>query len=481
MRRVPLVLLLLPLAVPAVASAAPPANDVRTRPQAVVSPVSVSGTTRESTLDPDEPAGCQALKGSVYYELQAPADARMAVRLAARGDLDATVDVFQRTRSQLTAVGCEATDDDGRAELSFRAKKGARYLVRVGQRSNSVPGDFSLDVLTPAPPATAPGPRLARKGASGVLDTIENTDDAWSTTLRSGVTYRVNLAPGAVQGGDDEEATRAGCVALRVFGPGTTDFESADPVRSTRCGGYLLVTPGPREGGRYSFLASARPRTAGPQPYHLQVARAGRDDLAPGLPLPNFGRVRGALDPRGVDTVDLYRFDVVRRSALRLALTGGDATLTLLTTGGRELEAEATSADVRVPKGRYIVAVTAGESGGRYALTRSTRTITRTSIAIDGRRHARSAPGRTTRIGLRTTPGVSGPATVTIERFDPLAGWIFHREVRTRVTDGRGGVAFTPPTTGRWRARASFTGTRTAAPSETGDATVTVEGPLRER
>jgi hypothetical protein len=479
-RRIPFLLLLAPLALPAVASAAPPANDVRTAPQAITSPVSVSGTTRDSTLDADEPSSCQALKGSVYYELQAGADARMAVRLAAKGDLDATVDVFRRTRSQLTSVDCDATDEDGQAELSFRAQRGAHYLVRVGQRANSVPGDFTLDVLTPAPPATAPGPRLPRGGATRTLDAIENTDDAWSTSLHAGVTYRINLASAVVRDRRGEESE--GCVALQMFAPGTRDFEGDDPVRSSECGGYRLFTPGPGRGGRYSFLASAQEGVDGAQAYHLQVAEVGPDDLAPGLPLPDFSPLRGTLDPSGIDAVDVYRFDVLRRSALRLSLTGRDAQLSLLTTGGRRIATEEDGVDRQVPKGRYVVAVTAGGlAGGRYTLTRTTRTITRTSIAIDGRRDARSTPGRSTRIGLATSPRVSGPVTVTIERFDPLAGWMFHRQIRTEVRDGRGAVPFTPPATGRWRARASFTGTRTAAPSHTGNATVTVEGPLRDR
>jgi hypothetical protein len=442
--------------------------------------VSVTGTTRDSTLDTDEPGSCQALKGSVYYELEAAADARMAVRLAAKGDLDATVDVFRRTRSQLTSVDCDVTDEDGQAELSFRAQKGAHYLVRVGQRANSVPGDFTLDVLTPAPPATAPGPRLPRGGATRTLDKIENTDDAWSTSLHSGVTYRINLAPGTVRDRDGERSD--GCVALQIFAPGTREFEDSDPVRSSDCGGYRLFTPGPGRGGRYSFRASADPDTDGPQRYHLQVAEVGPDDLAPGLALANFAPFRGTLDPGGIDAVDIYRFDVLRRSALKLALTGRGAQLSLLTTGGRRIATEEDGVEREVPKGRYVVAVAAaGFTAGRYTLTRTTRTITRTSIAIDGRSHAQSTPGRETRIGLATSPRVSGPVTVTIERFDPLAGWLFSRQVRTEVRDGRGGVPFTPPVTGRWRARASFTGTRTAAPSRTGNATVTVEGPLRDR
>lgn len=462
------------LALPATAAAAPPANDLRSAPRELRPPAAVTGTTQDSTLDADEPAGCQALKGSVYYELTAAESDRLVVRLAAQGDLDATIEVFRRTRSQLTPVGCDSTDDDGRGELRFDAVEGGRYVVRVGQRFNSVPGSFSLEAFVPAPPPSAPGPQLARGGAARTLDAGQDGADAWSTRLREGGRYRVNLADGA-----------EGCVRLQVFAPGTTDFDEATPVRTLRCGGYAVLNPGPGEGGRYSFLVTAAARTVGPQPYHLQVAALGPDDAAPGLRLGDFRPLRASLDATGVDVVDLYRFDVRRRSALQLALGGGRPFgLSLLTTGGRRLDEaeEGGSIDTRVGRGRYIAVVTAPDGArGRYTLTRETRLITRSSIAIDGRRSAQAAPGAATRIGVRVSPSVSGSATITIERFDPLEGWQFLRTERTRISGGVGSVRFTPPTTGRWRARAAFTGTRRAAPSETGNATVTVEAPLRSR
>jgi hypothetical protein len=78
------------------------------------------------------------------------------------------------------------------------------------------------------------------------------------------------------------------------------------------------------------------------------------------------------------------------------------------------------------------------------------------------------------RVGVRIGPPVSGPVRVTLERFDPLAGWQFHRRVGARASNGVASVAFTPPAEGRWRARASYLGTRDAAPSATGFATVLV-------
>jgi hypothetical protein len=66
---------------------------------------------------------------------------------------------------------------------------------------------------------------------------------------------------------------------------------------------------------------------------------------------------------------------------------------------------------------------------------------------------------------------------ITIERFDPFAGWQFSRRLSAVASGGTASVAFTPPSVGRWRARAEYRGTRLAAPSETGLARVLVAAP----
>lgn len=114
------------LALPSPAVAAPPGNDARTAPLELELPASVDGTTVESGLEPDEPASA-GLRGSVFYELTAPGSDRVSVRLDAAGDLDARLDVFERRRSQLAFVDTAATDEEGRAELSFVPREGATY------------------------------------------------------------------------------------------------------------------------------------------------------------------------------------------------------------------------------------------------------------------------------------------------------------------------------------------------------------------
>jgi hypothetical protein len=116
-------------------------------------------------------------------------------------------------------------------------------------------------------------------------------------------------------------------------------------------------------------------------------------------------------------------------------------------------------------------------ASGRYVLQRAARTITRARISIDDKRSTQALPGRAVRIAVRLRPSVAGPVRVTIERFDPFAGWQFHRRIALRASDGIASVAFTPPTVGRWRASAEYRGTRIAAPSATGAARVLVAAP----
>jgi len=460
-------LLSISAALPAPALAAPPANDQRAAAQPLALPAGVSGTTRDSTLEPDEPGSCAELRGSVWYAIQPAAGRRLVARLAASGDLDAVVDVFQRTRSQLTPVACDVGNKRGQAEVSFRSpsKEPASYLVRVGQRANSVPGSFRLDVFTPQPAPRPPGPQLPAGGVTRTVNDTTNASDAFSTVMRAGITYRIH------------RAQAKGCTRLELFAPGTTDFEDDSPVKTAGCGGYFLFTPAAGEGGRYSLVVNAQQRRRNDQRYHLQVSRAREDDTSPGLPLANYQRARGSLRGSGVDVVDLYRFSIATKSQLRLRVSGGFR-LQLLRDNGARLGSGDGEFERRVSKGRYFVAVRALKTAsGRYVLQRAARAVTRASITIDGKTSAQSAPGRAVRIAVHVKPGVAGPVRITIERFDPLAGWQFNRRLTAVASGGGASVAFTPPSEGRWRASAEYRGTRLAAPSDTGLARLLVASP----
>jgi hypothetical protein len=455
---------------PATAHAAPPANDNRAAATPLALPAAPSGTTSESTLEEDEPESCAQLRGSVWYAVQAPARRNIVVRLAAQGDLDAVVDVFQRTRSQLTPVSCDVGNARGQAETEFRSTRGGSYLIRVGQRVNSVPGGFRLDVFAPQPPPRPPGPALPAAGVTRSVNVTGNTSDAFSTVMRAGTTYRVH------------RAQARGCTQLALYAPGTTDFDDASPVKRAGCGGYFLFTPAAGEGGRYSLLVTAQPRKRGDQRYHLQVARATDDDTSPGLPLANYQRARGSLQGSGVDAVDIYRFSLARRSLLRVNLRGNGFKLQLLRdTGHRVASSDEGLIERRVRPGRYYLAVRSPRTqSGRYVLQRAARTITHARISINGKRSAGAAPGQAVRVEVRLRPPVAGPVQVTLQRFDPFAGWQFFRLVSVQASNGVATLSFTPPSQGRWRASAVYRGTRIAAPSETGYASVLVAPPLTD-
>lgn len=231
-------MLFVALVLAAVALAAPPSNDDRADATALALPASVRGTTEEAALEESEKvfaANCGAVRGSVWYSVPAGSERRIAIRVAAAGDLDAVIDVFRPVRSQLEPVTCEATDRSGHAALTFGADEGQRYLIRMGRRPNSVDGNFRLDAFSPQPPARPPGRPLPTGGVSRVVDRLENTDDAFATRMRAGRSYRINLAP-----------ARGRCVGLKLFGPGTKSFRGG-ALRTLRCGGYLLH-PWPRRG-----------------------------------------------------------------------------------------------------------------------------------------------------------------------------------------------------------------------------------------
>jgi hypothetical protein len=467
------------LALPAAAVAAPPANDDRLDPTTIADlPARLTGTTVDATVEGTDPGSrCGDSRASVFYEFRAGDDGRVVVQFDAAGDLDAVVDVYRRTRSQVTGLACEVSDDQGRAEFAFATKKGETYLIRAAQRVNSVAGTFSLNVARAVPAARPPGAALPAGGRRDSVDRVLNPSDSWSVRLRRGVTYRVNLATPV-----DEDRVR--CVRLAVYGPGTSDFEDDSPVARRSCGGYVIVTPGPGEEGRYSLLVEAV-RGRGSLAYNIEVAPAGADDTAPGTFIRNEAHIGGELSGNRIDVVDLYRFDVRKRSLLEMSLkTAASFDLVLLNDRGRRLECSCSGDGEQeisrnISPGRYFVAVRAqGTAAGRYTLTRVSRAITTTKLLANGSRGTRVPPGGLVRWGVRVSQGSDGPVRLTIERFDPLAGWLFYSLASARASNGVAVIGFVPPHVGRWRARAQFLGTRIASPSASGYARALVAGPL---
>jgi hypothetical protein len=454
------------------ATTTPPAppNDARSNAQAITGfPEVLSGTTVGATVEANEPGGgcASGTTSSVWYTLRSASAQRVAVDLAASGALEAGVSVYHVLRSQLGEVECQATDAHGKASLSFKASQNGVYLIRVAARSGSQLAAFKLTVFLPTPAVRPPGVPLPSGGASGRVDPIQNVNAAYAVTLHSGVSYLINLA----------EESGGGCVRGALFAPGTSSFEGGSSVVHIGCGGYRLFTPGAGQGGRYSFEVT--PEGRGVHRFHIDVARADSSETAPGLPLGNYAVGRGRLDGRGVRVLRLYRMQVTSHSNLTLKLKAPESVefnLQLRSENGNVIECQcgdsgSQTLQHQLKPGRYYAVVSVrGGSSGNFTLVRESRTITTTRLSFAS---SSVAAGQADNIDVKVSPAESGPVAVEIERFDPVFGWQFYRESRALVSDGSASVPFTPPTVGRWRANATYGGSRTASPSAVGFAYLT--------
>ncbi len=325
------------LLTPAVASAAPPSNDDRATPTVIGSlPAQVGGTTVDATRVTTDPfSACGSAGAQVWYRFTAAADGRVAVRARAAGDLDAVVDAYLAERSQMRSVACDPTDAQGLAAAGLPSPEGqglpARRRAAAELRLGNVHGD-DRHAAADAETARSPAAQRRRRRHAGPLGNVE---DAYAIRMREGRTYRMRLTGR----GDDE--TRC-AVTGGLYPPGASDFDGRQ-VKRFGCdsGGYATFTPAAGEGGRYSLLVTAGPGVRTLQRYHLEAAGAGRDDTAPGRFLSNRRTMSNALNGARIDAVDLYRFNVARRSDLTLSLaTGADNAydLQILNERGRRVQ-----------------------------------------------------------------------------------------------------------------------------------------------
>jgi hypothetical protein len=452
---------------PGAPSVPAPANDALAGAQAIHSfPATIPGTTVGATLEANESElDCGVpTSSSVWYSVRPSTAERIAIDLAAGGALDGTIDVFHAVRSQLSSVACQQTDSQGKASLSFAASKNGLYYIRVAALRGSQLAGFTLDVFLPTPAIEPPGRPLPAGGASGQVDRIQNINAAYSLTMHAGVSYLINLA----------NKTEHACVSGALFSPGTKSFEEGSPLLSIHCGGYRLFTPGPGQGGRYSFELTPRESHSGVQRFHLQVAVAGSAETAPGLPLGNYAHAHGRLDGGGVRVLRLYRLDVTSHSNLTLRLHAPESArfnLALRDEFGRIIECQCEGSGPQTLQhqlnpGRYYAVVSErGSTSGNFTLVRESRTITTTRLSFSS---SESSAGQGLAINVKVSPEASGPVTVDIERFDPVFGWQFYVEKQAFASGGNATVAFTPPAVGRWRAKASYGGSGVFSPSSVG-------------
>jgi hypothetical protein len=364
--------------------AAAPSNDDRANATKVRPPESLTGTLVEATLEATgDTSVCAATDSSVWYHFTAPDRGAVVVQLDANGKMDATVDLYKQVRSKLSFVDCGATDADGKATLEDDGLvPGADYAVRVGNQTGSLADTFKLAVLVPTAPPEPPGRHLPAQGIRNHVDRVLNPGDAYWRKMHAGRTMRLSLRT-------------KHCTSLEVFGPGTKNFESASPLKRLPCGGYGQFTP--TETGRH-FLVVRAARDRDVQHYRLRVAPARQDDTIPGILIHNHARIRASVNG-GIDTRDLYRFDVTRRSALTLRLAGAPTMSLVRDDGERMGVGNLISRHVRA--GRYFVAVS---GAGKYTLRLALKTITRATLLVNGRHVATIGPKAAARLLLRVRP-----------------------------------------------------------------------------
>lgn len=422
----------------------PPKNDRMAAAVRLRVPAKVTGTTVGARSEASDPYGCELAGATVWYRLKPPRDGLVVTELHANGKLDAVVGVVSRERSRLQPGSCRKTDRRGNATLAFRGDHSTTYFLVVGQQQGSVAGTFSIGAVAAARPERAPGRALPAHAVRATVDGLLNVNDVWHTSMSPGTTYRIAF-------------TSTGCASFALRR--ATDEAT---LVSFSCSGYETFTPGPDASGRYVLEVRAA-QTTRAQPYRLQVAAAAPDDIGIGVPLANHTTRHGSLDPRGVDVVDLFHFDVARTSDVKLDLSGAQPAtgLRLYSLDGETLASSRTTVRTSLGAGRYVVAVSAkpGSAGGGYRLALLVRDITATTLAAPTAvLHAGAA------VMLRpvVTPASSGIVVLQVDRFDTLGGWQFSRLIRIQVGTS---VTWIPPTQGKWRVRATYRGSDTASPS----------------
>jgi hypothetical protein len=116
----------------AAAAAAPPANDARIAPQKRSLPAVADGTTVGATLEQDEPASqCGAITSSVWFSFTVAGSRDLLVALDAASDMDATAELFQRERSQLTSLMCWRVTGDYDGTRTTSPSSGGTATFRV--------------------------------------------------------------------------------------------------------------------------------------------------------------------------------------------------------------------------------------------------------------------------------------------------------------------------------------------------------------
>ena len=256
-------------ALPAAASAEPPANDTR----------GAAGDRRPSRPRAGDDRG-RGDRGS-------PSPGQAAIRLdelrlllvprrgrRPRAVLACTPTATSTPRSTSTAAPARSSSRWRAGRPTSRAtavglnvKDGETYLVRIAQRANSVVRDLHAAARPRHGTRPAAGAPLPAGGRRDSVDSVLNPSDAWNVELA----WRGHLPH---QPRSRSEG-RHGCVSAVGLPAGDALVRHRRPrARAQGCGGYVLLTPRPDLAGRWILRVEAVNGT-GNLPYSLEAAPAG--------------------------------------------------------------------------------------------------------------------------------------------------------------------------------------------------------------
>jgi hypothetical protein len=404
----------------------------------------------------------------------------MLARLAAGAELDAVLAVYRIRGDDRFVMLCERANRAGRTEVAWYGHPNGSYLIGVGRVAGSESDTYRLTVQAAEQRPTPPGDALPTGGVDSTLNPVLDSADAWTASMASGTTYRVNLTT----------PWRSGCIGYRIYRPGIWSFTTATPVFARDCGGYALFTPGLQGGGEYNILVAADGEGSADHKYRLEVATAGEDDTAPGVKLENGQYVSGSIDGAAIDALDLYRFGVAREQQLTtIELTQKPDVafdLLVLDETGNKMASVTTGSGrqalrLHIPAGRYYAAVRArGTGDGEYGLQVRVRDVTATAIDVAGARFVEAPEAQVVPLNVQVTSAShGGHVVVDIDHYDPLAGWHFASTVSgTLDANGSYVAQWLPASVGHWRARARFVANPYSSFSKSGYVRIHVIEPL---
>src|ERR671911_2384345 len=159
-------LVLLLLALPEAASAAPPPNDNRADAEAIPSfPFAVGGTTVEATVERLDPqvSRCGRVESTLWYRIDTAPDGLIGLTVKGSPGVAPVLRIYRRTPSAIQEVDCASAGPGATVAASLDAVRGSNYLILVGRRPGTPDGAFELRAELFLPP-----PNDDRGGAAAV-------------------------------------------------------------------------------------------------------------------------------------------------------------------------------------------------------------------------------------------------------------------------------------------------------------------------